>query len=158
MSFLYADKSLEGPNMPIVTPNSPEGIERAKWDRPRSQGGMRPDSFEAYPKAMYRAGRPDQANVKIVASQTVRSEGEEDVAYGQGWRPTQEAAIALVHQTHTEHGKLAAERAFHEFRMSEQAQREAAAFEGETVQHVPVIPETPIRKRPGRPAKAKVVS
>lgn len=158
MSFLYPDKHYDGPNTPYIPPNSPEGQERARWDRPKSQGGMRCNGFESYPKTLYKAGRPDHANVKITESITVRSEGEESVMFGQGWRPSQEDAIALVHAEHRDHATLAAERHYAESRMSEAAQREAAAVDASTIYHVPVIPETPIRKRPGRKPKAQVTA
>lgn len=157
MSFLYQDKIAPGVNAPIITPNSPEGIERAKWDRPKSQGGYNRDGYEEYPSVMYKAGRPNMANVAITGSRTVHSDAERLIARGQGWSDTQEAAIAAVHAAHVEHGKLEAERAFQTMRMSEKAQRDAAAREPETVQHVPDLPAVPVKKR-GRPARIAQVS
>jgi len=155
MAFLYQDKHLDGPNMPIVTPNSPEGQERMRWDRPKSQGGMRCDGFEEYPKSMFRAGRPDHGNIKITESCSVGSAHEEARQYDDGWRPTQQAAIDLVKARDQEIAELAAERHYVERSMSPAAQREAAAVDEATVYHVPAIPETPIKRR-GRPKKATV--
>lgn len=143
----------------FIPPDSWEGKERAKWDRPRNQTvdgvpGMKNAGYEPYPKVLYRAGRPDHGNVKITGSLTVHSIEQEDVAKGQGWAESQEQAIAAVHDRDTEYAKLAAERAYHERRMSEKAQQEAAAVDSQTVYHVPVIPETPIRRR-GRPARKR---
>lgn len=146
MSFLYPDIIAPGVNLPIVTPQSPEGIERKKWDTPKRLGGYGPNGHEEYPKTLYKAGRPTKGNVEITESRTVHSESEELVAVGQGWARTQEAAIQLVHDTHVEHAKLAAERHYAERSMSEAAQREAAEADEGTVQHVPVIPEKPKRK------------
>ncbi len=154
MTFIPKDIIASEPNLPIITPQSVEGRELRRWDLPKSRGGMNRDGYEEYPKCLYKAGRPDHANVKVTGSKTVRDEQEERLALGQGWSVTQEAAIELVHKTHTEMGKLAAERAYVERRMSPKAQAEAAAFESETIQHVAEIPVQPIKRRPGRPKKA----
>jgi hypothetical protein len=141
----------------LISPDSPDGKELARWNTPKNQKtdhgllGMKNVGYEEYPKCLYRAGRPTKANVEISGSLTVRDESEERVALGQGWSRTQEDAIERNHDRDREMAKLAANRAYQERTMSESAQREAAAFESDTVQHVPVIPETPIktRKKPG---------
>ena len=143
-----------------VAPDSVEGKERARWETPKNQTihglhGMKNVGYEEYPKCLYRAGRPDKANVKVTGSLTVHTDQEEAVAIGQGWSLTQEDAIQRVHDQHVEFAKLAAERAFYEQRMSDAAQKEAAAYESGTVQHVPVIPEVPVKRKGGRPPKPK---
>ena len=50
-------------------------------------------------------------------------------------------------------GEAAANRAWSERSMSEAAKAEAAAVDASTEDHVPTIPETPIRRSPGRPRK-----
>ncbi len=137
------------------SPDSAEGKERARWDRPRNQivdgiAGMKNVGFEEYPKSIYRAGRPSHGNVDITGIKTVHSREQEDVAIGQGWSRSIEAAIDRVHATDRELAQAAAERAYTERTMSPAAQKEAATFEAETVQHVAEIPE---KRRPGRPKK-----
>lgn len=146
----------------MIAPDSAEGIERGRWDRPKNTEvngvkGMRCVGHEEYPKAMHKAGRPNMGNVQITGSMTVHSEAEELVMRGQGWRANPADAVALVHAEHLEHAKLAANRAYHEQTMSPAAQAEAAAKESGTVFHVPSIPETPIRRR-GRPSRATKAS
>lgn len=51
-----------------------------------------------------------------------------------------------------DYAKLAANRAYQERHMGEKARAEAAAFDDSTDEHVPVIPETSIKRR-GRPRK-----
>jgi len=142
----------------LISPDSQEGKELARWNRPRNVivdgvAGMKNVGFEEYPKSIYKAGRPKMANVEITEVKTVRSEEEERIAIGQGWGRTIEHAIQLVHDQHNTFAKLAAERAHVERSMSEKAQAEAAAFESETVQHVPEIPVA--HKKRGRPRKTE---
>lgn len=155
-----------GTNLPIVTPNSPEGRERAKWEQdfdnpfqirplPREQGGRYPRVHQDYPKAMYKAGRPDHANLKIVDFQLAADAQAEAVLEGQGYRWGQQAALDHAKACDVEHAKLAAERHWQEAKMSPKAQAEAQAVDQETVYHVPMIPETPIKRR-GRKPKAAV--
>lgn len=140
----------------FIAPDSPEGKERSRWDRPRNTTvdgipGMRCVGFEEYPKALYRAGRPNMGNVAITGSTTAHTQDQESILRGQGWHTTQEAAIQAVHAQHVEFSKLAAERHYVERSMSARAQAEAESYDAETVQHVPVIPEAP--KKRGRPRR-----
>lgn len=159
------------PSTPIHSPQSPMGQELARWEVRRENAtnlvpiahgrpagaGPYPFVHQEYPKMLYRAGRPDSGNVKIVDSLTVYSEREEQTAIDDGFRQGQDKALEAFKARDVEFAKLAAERHFHERRMSEQAQAEAHAIDSETVQHVPEIPATPIKKR-GRPAKKLEVS
>ena len=136
-----------------VAPDSVEGKERARWETPKNQTihgmpGMKNAGYEEYPKCLYKAGRPTKANVEVSGSLTVHDEQGERLALGQGWSRTQEDAIQRYHDNDREMATLAANRAYQERTMSEQAQAEAAAFESETIQHVAEIP-----RRPGRPKK-----
>lgn len=138
-----------------VAPDSVEGKERLRWETPKGQlvnglPGMKNAGYEEYPKCLYRAGRPNKANVEVSGSLTVHSEQEERLALGQGWSKTQEDAIQRFHDNDREMATLAANRAYQERTMSEKAQAEAAAYESETIQHVAEIP-----RRPGRPRKTQ---
>lgn len=148
----------------LIAPDSAEGKERARWDRPKNQRdeegqfGMNRVGMEVYPRVLYRAGRPTHGNVMITGFHSVHSDDQERVARGQGWSLTQEDAIAAVHAQDTEHATLAAERAYHEPQMSAGAQREAQAVDEQTVFHVPTIPEKKKRGRPTRQAHAQAVT
>lgn len=161
MSFLYPDIIAPGQNGPIVTPTSPEGIERRRWERPRNVlengvPGMNRVGHEEYPKSLHRAGRVKGARVDVVDSKTVRSEEEERIAVGQGWSRTPNEAVEAFHAAYNESAKQAANRAYHDQRMSEPARREAERIEQTTdgLAHLGEIPEQPIRRR-GRPKKAE---
>lgn len=112
---------------------------------PFAQGGRGGAPFAEFPKAMYRAelavGGP-----RISGMMSVADEGTERLAHGQGWRASQEDAIALAHANHREAARAAAERAATERWMSEAARAEAAAVDEATVEHVASIPVAPIRK------------
>lgn len=155
----------------MITPESPLGIELAKWDTKRSQGGMRPDSFEEYPKMVYRAQKnengkvlcgdvppPYATDLQILKADTftkqcqriVKDEGEERLASGQGWCESPGAAIEAFERQEQEIGNAAAEAKYRAQGMTANAQRELASAEKETAKHVTdVIPKI---KR-GRPAK-----
>lgn len=141
--------------------------EMAKWEQrpvmingtyvqpiPYEQGGRGGAPITEFPKMIYRAESAD-GGPRISGFTIVANEGEERVACGQGYAVTQEAAIAAVHAQHLEFAKLAANRAHNDQWMSDKAKAEARAIDESTMQHVPVIPETPIKRR-GR--KPKVVA
>ena len=138
--------------------------EMAKWEHrpvlvngtyvdpiPREHGGKRDYPFQPYPKMLYRAKSAD-GGPAISDTMIVDDESAERLSVGQGWSATQEAAIEAVHAQHREFARLAANRAHGERSMSDNAQAEARAVDERTMQHVPVIPETPVKRR-GRPAK-----
>lgn len=137
----------------LHSPESAYAKELWKWDHTVNETnpvdgskGLRPATPQMYPARLYKAGRI-QGIPAIVEAVEVRSEAEERnqialgfVAGGQG------AALAQLEAEDLEIAKLAANRAFNERRMSEGAQREAAQVDDSTARHVPVIPETPIKR------------
>lgn len=140
--------------------------EMAKWEQrpvvvggtlvepiPFTAGGHGNMPFAAYPKALYRAEAAD-GGPRISGYKTVPDASAEALAKGQGWFETQEAALADVPRRQRELATLAANRAHNERWMSEAAKAEAATHDEQTMQHLPVIPETPIKRR-GRPATVK---
>jgi len=112
-----------------------------------AEGGRKNAPFSAYDKMLYRAEMAD-GGPQISATKIVKNEAEELIAVGQGWSVTQQDAIDAVHARHREMARAAAERAATERWMSPKAQAEAAAVDESTMQHVPVIPETPLKPRP----------
>lgn len=149
----------------LLDPQNAEVKERQKWEhnlvivngtpiQPISwlDGGKGGMPFHPYPKMLYRAERAD-GGPRISKTHLVHDKDQESIAIGQGWSLTQEAALADVGRRHTEEAKLAAERHATERWMSEGAQAEAAAVDEATMQHVPVIPETPIVRRQAKEGK-----
>jgi len=146
------------------TPESHYVQELAKWEqRPtdlvsasmlQALGKPLSPPFQEYPKAMYRAkaatGGPAISGFILAANDV-----EEATLLSRGWSTSQEGAIERVHALDREIATAAAERAFAERRMSDQAKAEAAAIDESTPAHVPVIPERPIRKRRPYVRKAK---
>lgn len=120
---------------------------------PYAEGGRGGAPFAEYPKAMYRA-ESAMGGPRISAYQEVPDEIAERLAYGQGWRARQEDALELVHENAREMARLAANRAHNERWMSDKAKAEAAAVDESTIEHLPAIPVTPIKKR-GRPVKVR---
>ncbi len=132
--------------------------EMAKWEHrpvlvngtyvepiPFAEGGRAGAPHQEYPKMLYRAESAD-GGPKIADYRIVPDSGMEAVALGQGWHVRQEDAIEAVHAHQRELAELAANRVYHERRMSDNARAEAAAVDETTAQHLPEIPETPIRR------------
>lgn len=117
-----------------------------------ADGGRKGAPFAEHPKMLYRAESAD-GGPRIAATKIAADEQAERIAIGQGWSASQEEAIDAVHAQHREFARLAAERANTERWMSSKAQEEAAAVDESTMEHIPSIPETPIRRGPGRPPK-----
>ena len=155
----------------LISRNSEEGKELLKWDTPRSQGGMRPDRYEPFPKMLYLANkRPDgvvsvgEADDAIFGAKpgdsplgaaeqfnlrcqlVVKSEEEMRGALSRGWRNSPEEALARFEDKEKAIGRAAAERHASDAKMSEAAQAEAKKADAATMEHVPEIPE----KRRGR--------
>lgn len=147
-----------------VEPQKIDGVMRAgfmdgTYVQPLSvaEGGRGEYVHQEYPKMLYRARRAD-GGPQIDSHLVVESEREESVERMRGWHPTQEGAIEAIHAEDREFARLAAERHYHERHMSDGAQREARAAEEEASGHLPAVPETPIRRGPGRPKKSEHVS
>lgn len=147
----------------LWSPESQYVKELAKWEQRPTQfvpadmlqalGKPLSPPFQEYPKALYRASRAS-GGPTISGFDQARDEAHERLLCGQGWSTSQEAAIAAVHTEDQQFAQLAAERAHQERRMSAKAQAEADRIDAATPAHVPVIPETPIKKR--RPYVRKV--
>lgn len=141
--------------------------EMAKWEMrpvnvngtyveplPVALGGRGGADRTEFPKMVYRAEAAD-GGPRIAGFQIARDESHERQLLAQGYAVTQEAAIAAVHAQHLEFAKLAANRAHNDKWMGDKAKAEASAADEATMQHLPSIPETPIRRRRGRQPKVK---
>lgn len=133
--------------------------EMAKWEQrdvlvggtfvqaiPFADGGRKDMPFAEFPKMIYR-GESADGGPRIAACKVVESEGAQLVAIGQGWSLSQEAALEAVSAQQLEFARLAANRAHNDRWMSDKAKSEAQAVDEQTMQHLPVIPETPIRAK-----------
>lgn len=140
----------------LLDPMNGEVKERQKWEQnlvivngtpiqpiPWADGGKGGMPHHEYPKMLYMADAFD-GGPRISATKIVHDEGQERIATGQGWCVRQEQALADVGRRHTELARAAAERAATERWMSTGAQEEAARVDESTMQHVAVIPETPL--------------
>lgn len=142
----------------LLGPENGYVTEMAKWEQrlvivngtpiqpiPFADGGRGGMPFQPYPKMLYKA-KSEMGGPRISSTHLVHDEAQERVAVGQGWAVTQEDAIADVGKRHLEDARLAAERHATERWMSDAAKAEAAAVDEATMNHVPEIPVTPIRK------------
>lgn len=151
------------------SPASAHSKELAKWEmRPLPDGsvtqsminaarqaGVHHGTFEGgeFPKAMVKAEQTPQGIKLVDLHQSAHSEVEQRNLESRGYRMTADAAIALVEQQNYEVAEAAANRAFHDRRMTATAKREAEALDNSTARHLGEIPAAPIKRR-GRPKKA----
>jgi len=155
--------------MPVViSPDSELGKELAKWDTPKSQGGMRCDGFEPYPKMLYRADRYPGTGKVMVAHplagtgdavadafstrcwRSVQSAEEHEQAGRAGWYDTPGEALQAFEKAETAKADAAANAAFHVERMSKKAQQEFADAQDAAEFHDPEVKApklAPTRKR-----------
>lgn len=143
----------------VMGPNTPYAKELVKWEANYTQYGPggRPHVHRDYPTMMYRAKRTPSGGDPAFESREAHDDHERSAAERHGFvHGGKAAAVAALEKQEFEYAELAANRHFVERRMSESAQREVAAVDEHTIQHLPVIPETPIRRKPGRKPKADV--
>lgn len=136
-------------------PESAHAKELWKWDHTIAEvnpvdgniRGLRPLGPQPYPARMYKAGRI-QGVPAIVEACEVNSEAEQRNAESLGFvAGGQGAAMDALHRQDVEFARLAANREFTDRKMGEQARAEAERIDSQTSEHLPVIPETPVRKR-----------
>lgn len=109
---------------------------------------------------VYRFKQEPGKGIVLDESHIVNDEHEQRNMQSRGFHLTQGDAVAAVEKEHTEHGKLAAEMNFEikHGRISPAAAAEVeAAREEYGTRHMPVVPETPIKRR-GRKPKAEALS
>lgn len=142
----------------IDLPQSTEyAKEMRKWESQPTKFGPpgRPYTFQEYPKRMYKAASVPGKGIEVTDAHTVQDADDERNLLSRGFARTIADAFREAEAQHTEHGKLAAERNWEiaHGRISEQAAEEVRAAEAEFgARHLPMVPETPIKKR-GRPKK-----
>ena len=142
-----------------LTQGSEYAKEMRKHEATHTQWGApgRPYTYREFPKRLYKAVRDEKGGVTFEGF-TVNDEHEQRNMQSRGFSLSQTDAITSLERDQAEHGKLAAEREWQiqHGRHSERAVDEIRAAEAaHGAQHLPDVPETPIR-RPGRPKKSSV--
>lgn len=145
----------------MYPPESEYAKERVKWEAQRTEmgPGLRPYVYRDYPMMLHRAGRPDNGLGAHIIAETVcvESENEEANFTGRGFRRTPLEAIRYLDDLQKECGDLAAELNYEQKnRLSANAGAEVEAARIAHVgvsRHMPMVPETPIKKRRTRKAK-----
>ena len=149
----------------IITPESPMGIELARWNVPYV--------YRPLPRMVYKARQLPggkwsvaEADDRLFGNQPgaaeqfstgcqriVRSEEEHDRARADGWRDTPKEALDFQEGLETDIANAAAERNYQDRNMSEKAKAEAEEYDasGDSMAHTPEIPSA--TKRRGRPPK-----
>ena len=139
-----------------ISGSSKYAEEMRKWEAHHSQFGPpgRPYEFHAYPTRMYKASRPKAGGSAVFEGADAANDQERESLERNGFvYGGQAAALEVLEQREFEIAELAANRAFHDRKMSDKAQLEAEKADSSTINHLPAIPETPVRRR-GRPKKA----
>ncbi len=145
-----------------ISPESLMGKELMKWER---KPNWTPEA-NPFPRMLYRAqhrkdgrrsvgevlddlcgGYPGAAEQWTSQCQkTVNNEAEMLKAMENGWRKHPREALEYLEAKDNAASNLTAERHYTDARMSELAQREAAAVDQTTLRQIPSIPEKPKRK------------
>ena len=143
----------------LIAPETPYGKELWKFDHPRGMThpsdptvkGVSAPHFEPYPAMLYKVV---SSNPWKFEGAIVKDEGEQRnfesrgfVAGGQG------AAVDAYKAYKQEMAELAAARNYEDRNMSDNAKAERDAVEQASSSHLGEIPETAIRRGPGRPRK-----
>jgi hypothetical protein len=135
----------------IYAPDSAYAKEMVKHEAQYSPfgPGERPYEFRPYPMMLHKAGRPagGMGPDEIIETKIVESDDAEALARGQGFRPTPLQALEAFTKDQFDIAELAANGAFHERRMSPNAQAEAYAAREEAGVHIAEIPALPIKRR-----------
>lgn len=143
----------------LHSPENAESKERVKWEAQNSAygDGLRPYVFRPYPMCMHLAGPPSggMGAITIIEHVEVKSDNESDTYRARGFRATPLEALQAYEDQQLEYAKLAAERNYDvKNKLSPNAAAEVALEESRVAGHMPAMPEVPIRRRRGRPAKA----
>lgn len=143
----------------LIAPDTPFGKEMWKWEHHEGEAhptdssirGMRPAHYRPYPAMLYRA---TQKNPWKFDELIVKDDVAERLAIGQGFVPGGKAAAAEAFDTRQQDVAMAAaHRNYEDRNVSERARAEINAAEQASSSHLGEIPETPIRRRVGRPKK-----
>lgn len=140
------------------SPDSAYAKEAIKYEA-RHRFGLepgRPYVFEEFPKRMYKATRPATGGPVSFDGRDAGNELEQRNLQSRGYCCGQAEALAALEKHEFGVAELTANRHFHDRRMSEQAQREAAIADASTGAHLPSVPEKPRTRKPRTPKPSEV--
>ena len=141
----------------LFGPDSAYAAERRKWEAGYTEfgPGERPWSYQEYPVMLSKASRPPQGGPPTFDDRIAADANEERNWQSRGYVRGHDKALEALDAETLHAAQLAAEREFEkQHRLSAKARAEVERVEvAAGAQHLPVIPETPIKRR-GRPRKA----
>jgi hypothetical protein len=140
----------------MYSPDSDYAKERRRWETTHTEFGPPGASIgnhKEFPLMVYRAKRKPAGGPPEIEHFIVNDEQEQRNMLSRGYVQGPDKAIEALEQQERGLATAAAERAYTDQRMSPRAQAEAEAVDESTIQHVGSVPETPIRRGPGRPRK-----
>ena len=157
----------------IHNPDSEYSREMARWNTQKRHGGFGANGYEPFPAMLYKAFARDNGKVMCgdplaavgdaigeafarSCQLIVQNEDERDHAVRQGWSLGPDLAIAKYEQDLRGIAEVTAQRHFADQGMGALAQAEAQVADAATHEQVPAVPETPVRRKRGRPLKVRV--
>lgn len=141
-----------------ISGSSKYAEEMRKWEAHHSQFGPpgRPFEHHEYPTRMYKASRPQSGGAPLFEGVDAGTPQERESLERNGYVwGGQAAALEALEKREFEIAEAAANRHFTDRRMGALAQLEADRADSATIQHLPAIPETPVKRRGRRPKKAE---
>jgi len=156
----------------IHNPDSEYSREMAQWNTQKRNGGKNANGYEAFPSMLYKAFARDNGKVMCgdplaavgdavgeafarSCQLTVGNEDERDRALAQGWSIGPMEAIEKYEHDMQSIAEVTAQRHFADQRLGELAKAEAKLADDATHEQVPAVPETPVRRKRGRPLKVR---
>lgn len=142
----------------IYSQDSAHAKELAKWESlptPQCPNPQRPYVYQPVPAMMYYATRPAGGGAVTFEEEIAETEIQVINMRSRGWSDGQVEALQALEARETQRAVAAAERHASDRTLSERAQAEAEAYDATVPDHVPEIPETPVKRRPGRPKKTQ---
>lgn len=146
----------------IITPDSAYGREQWRWEHSQAESitvgnhtvrGERAVGYQPYPAMFYLV---TQKNPWAYEQAIAHDEHEARNLQSRGFvAGGVQAACAAFDAEQQEHAVLAAARNWEDRNLSEKARAEVDAAEQASARHLPAIPETPIKRSPGRPRKVE---
>jgi hypothetical protein len=145
----------------LIPQDSAYGKEMWKWENFEGTShpsdptikGMKARDHREYPKMMYRVTKG--GDLPEFDQVVVHSASDQDLQSRSGFVDTQTDALHRYERDQKELAMLAANRAYQDRNMSDAAKAEIRAFEETSSRHVAEIPETPVKRRPGRPRRTE---
>lgn len=148
----------------IHTGETDHDKELKRWDTPKSQGGMKCDGFEPFPRMFYQAWQRSDGRVVVLDAEhthagtaIAKDAGEAETLRRQGWHESIGQAMDAYDAQTLETAHQATRVAYDVSQMSEQAQREYAALDAQSTTHVLDVP-APKKRRYRRKRAATTVA